>query len=145
MITTLNEALANLKLYTDNIEYSIIKLTPRAITTVAGIVAEIGEPFIALIVDNNEITLVIPSEALEAFAKRIPGYLISQNTYKLITLDIELDLMMVGFMAYVSKALAEAGIAIFPLAAYSRDHILVLAEHCEKAMTILESLRYKKE
>ncbi len=140
MITSLSEALASLKVFSDKVAYSIIKLPRRAISAAAGIVAEIGEPFTALIVDEHEVTLVVPSEALAEFAKRIPGHITGQKTYKLITLDVELDLSLVGFMAYISQTLASAGIAIFPLAAYSRDHLLVAADQFEQAMQILDKL-----
>lgn len=144
MITSLDEALANLQLFTDRVAYSIIKLPHGAVIVAAGIVAEIGEPFMALIVDKYEITLIIPSEAIQDFSQRIPGYFASEKTYKLITLDIELDLSLVGFMSYISRALASEGISIYPLAAYSRDHILVPNDQFEQAMHILEKLKSGK-
>jgi hypothetical protein len=140
MITHLGEALANPKPKSDQVNYSIIKLPKEAIIAASGIVAEIGESFVALILDDHELTLIIPSDALEDYARRMPGNKVSSETYKLITLDIELDLSVVGLMASISRALAGAGIPIFPLAAYSRDHLLVPAEHLEKAMQVLVEL-----
>lgn len=141
MITSLDEALINLQLFTDQVDYAIIKLPRKAVIAAASILAEIGEPFTALIVDKDEITLVIPSEAMEDFTARIPGHIASKETYRLITLDVELDLSVVGFMSHISRVLASASISIFPLAAYSHDHLLVTEDQFGQALQILEKLK----
>ena len=62
------------------------------------------------------------------------------GTYKLITFNIVLDLSIVGFMATVSKKLADAGISIYAISTYLRDHILVQSEDAENAVRVLENL-----
>lgn len=133
--------LAQADLYTDGVDYSITRLPPKAITVAAGIVAEIGEAFLGLIVDKDEVTLVIPTEALDDFGKRLPDFALSPKNYRLITFTIELDFDLVGFMALVSSALADTGISILPLAAFSRDHILVPADQVDIALQTLERLK----
>jgi len=61
--------------------------------------------------------------------------------YRLITFDLELDMSLVGFMALVSNALAEAGISILPLAAFARDHLLVKSNQIESALATLRHLQ----
>jgi len=75
------------------------------------------------------------------FAARLQGHEASPDRYRLITIDNDLGLELVGFMAYISTALAQAGVPIFPYAAYTRDHIVVPASHFDTAMTTLEKLR----
>lgn len=140
MIAKLEQALANLQLIIDEGEYLLIKLPARAITAAAGVVAEIGEPFCALVVDPLEVTLIIPSEALD-FVQRLPGHTVAPESYRLITLDIELDLSLVGFLASISQSLAQAQVPIIALSAFSRDHLLVCADQLEAARAALDRLK----
>ena len=141
MTQTVEQALAAAKLFSDDQDYLFIQLPAKAIMAAAGVIAQIGEPFCALIVDKDEVSLVIPADALADFKERLPNYQVSNKPYKLITFDIELDMSLVGFMAKVSRALADAGIPIMTFAAYSRDHLLVPAEQFSVAMAALVKLQ----
>ena len=135
------QILAQTKLYTDRVDYRVIHLPAGAIMAAAGVLAEIGEPFCALVVDKDEVTLVIPAEALSDFAPRLRDYVASEKTYRLITFDLELQMELVGFMARVSAVLAEAGVPILPFAAYARDHLLVASDQVDIAIAALEKLK----
>lgn len=141
MNETVRQALQKAHLYTDGVDYSIIKLPPRAITVAAGIIAEIGEAFCALIVDKDEVSLIIPAEAIEDFSNRLRDHSASPMVYRLITFDVELDFNVFGFMAEVSTALAEVEVSILPIAAFSRNHILVRSSQFDIAMQALEKLQ----
>ncbi|MBZ0291860.1 MAG: ACT domain-containing protein [Anaerolineae bacterium] len=141
MPQTINEILAGASLYTDDQPYTLIKLSPHAIMAAAGVIAEVGEPFSALLVDKDEVTLLIPQEAVADFARRLPGYEASATSYRLITFDVVLEPDLVGFMAVISTALAEAGVSILPFAAYSRDHLFVAEADFAKAMDTLRRLQ----
>lgn len=134
------EAISKATFYTDSVEYSLLKLHPRAITLAAGIIAEVGDPFCALLVDKDETTLLIPSHLVAEFT-RLRDYETSTLNYRLITIDIELPPDLIGFMAVISKALAEAHISILPFAAFSRDHIMVPAEQLTTAIDTLKALQ----
>lgn len=141
MKQTASTILASADLYTDNIEYAVIRLPAKAITLAAATVAEIGEPLLVLIADKDEVTLVIPSEAVEDFQTRLHDFPQSPQKYRLITFNIELDFDLIGFMALVSTALANAGVSILPIAAFSRDHILVPANQIDTALNALQRLK----
>jgi hypothetical protein len=141
MPQTVEQALQTAKLYTDHIEYSLIHLPARAIMAAAGVLAEIGEPFGAVIADKDEVTLVIPAEAVPVFAKRLIDYRAGEMNYRLITFDLELEPTLTGFMARVSSALADANVPILPLAAFSRDHMLVPADKFDAAWDALKRLQ----
>ena len=140
MPQTIQEALAAATFVTDNELYRFIKLPARAITAAAGIIAEISEPFCALIVDRDEVTLMIPDEAATDFADRLHGHELGE-TYRLITVDAKLEPDLLGFMAVMSRALADANVGVFPYAAYTRDHILVPAAQLETALKTLNQLK----
>ena len=141
MPQTVEQVLQAAQLYTDNIEYRLIHLPPNAIMAAAGVIAEIGEPFAALLVDKDEVTLVIPAEAVEVFARRLREHHFGDSTYRLITFDLELEPTLTGFMARIATALASAKIPILPFAAFSRDHLLVPSAQFEAAWTTLKALQ----
>lgn len=138
---TIQQALDSATFYSDQQDYLFVRLPASAITAAAGVVAEIGEPFCALLVDKDEISLMLPDEAWADFARRLPGAQLADRPYRLITIDVVLEPDLVGFMARVSQALASAGISILPFAAFSRDHLLVPADQVETALVTLKSLQ----
>jgi uncharacterized protein len=144
MAQTIEQALSEAKFYSDGVDYTFLRLPAMAITAAAGVLASIGEPFAALLVDKDEVTLMIPADALEEFKWRLPGHVKNNTLYRLITIDVVLEPDLVGFMAHVSAALAAEKITIMPFAAFSRDHLFVPAEKFELAMKTLEKLRSSK-
>lgn len=126
------------KVYTDDVDYVIVKLHPRAIIVAASIIAEIADPFTGLIIDKDEVTLIIPQEMVEEFEARLKDAQIGSIVYRLITLDIIFDLDVVGIMAQLSRKLADANIPIMAFSSFSRDHLLVPQEHINKAIEVLK-------
>ena len=98
-------------------------------------------PFSALIVDKDEVSLLLQSDLHQEFAKRLRQAEVSEQVYRLITFDAPLEPTLVGFIARISAVLADAGIPILTFAAYSRDHILVPAEYFEAGMWALRTLK----
>lgn len=143
MAQTVEDALVIADLYSDGYLYRFVKLPVNAITAVAGVVAQAGNPFSALLLDKDEITLMIEDEDFEQFKKRLLDHSVSDICYRLITFDVELEPTLIGFMAHISTALAEANISIMPFAAYSRDHIFVNENDFERAMNVLQTLKTK--
>lgn len=141
MSQTVEDVLRNAKLYSDGLLYRVVKLPANAITLAAGLVAEIGTPFCALIADKDEVTLLIPDEARATFRKRLRQAETSEQAYRLITLDLPLEPDLVGLLARLAEALAAVEIPILMFAAYSRDHFLVPADNFDKAMRTLRDLQ----
>ncbi len=143
-MTTSRDALRSAQLYTDDILYCLVHLPPGAITAAAGVLAEIGTPFSALIADKDEVTLLVPQEAWDDFARRLPDHEV-QAGYRLITFDLVLDMNLVGFLALVSQILAGAGVPLLALSAYQRDHILVQAAHFDAAWAALRQAQSSED
>lgn len=141
MTQTIKQALKNATLYNDDYSYRFIKLPANAITAAASVVAQAGNPFTALLVDKDEVTLMLEDEDFHQYQKHMIDYEVSETHYRLITFDIVLDSSLVGFMAVVSAKLADAGISIMPFAAFSRDHIFVPAADYDKAIQALKDLQ----
>jgi len=136
----LRNALRNARLYSDGRNYCLVHLPPRAITAAAAVLAESGEPFSAVIVDKDEVTLVLTSATLEEFAHRLPGHQASCD-YRLLTFDLPLEHTLIGFLSAVRSRLAQEGIPIMALSAYQRDHLLVPAGDFERALAAIRTLQ----
>ncbi len=134
-------ALKSVTLYTDGELYTMIKLPTTAVTAAAAVLAEIKEPFSALIVDKDEVTLILTLEDLTDFGRRLPGHEKSDDMFRLISMDGDLDPNLTGFMALIAGALAKAGIWILPLGSFTRDHLLVKTAQFDDAMITLRALQ----
>lgn len=144
MAQTVDEALSAAQFYSDSETYVLVQLPANAITAAAGVIAEISEPFCVMIVDKDEVTLLIPAEALQDFSSRLREHRVSAEHYRLITIDVALEPTLTGFMAHISTALAQSGVPVFPYAAYTRDHIFIPAGQFETALAALEKLKSGK-
>ncbi len=145
MTQTPQSALRQAELYSDGQDYRLLTLPVGGMTLAAGVVAEAALPFSAMVADKDEVTLVIQDEACAAFSRRLRRARISEQAYRLITFDTPLEPNLVGFLAYVCRALAGAEIPILAFAAFSRDHLLVPAEHIEGAMVTLKKLQREND
>jgi hypothetical protein len=141
MPQTIEQALAAASFYSDGRSYSFVRLPLTEASAAAAVVAEIGGPFCALLVDKDEVSLLVPADFWDGISGRIPDSTLSAASYRLITIDAELEPDLVGFMAHVSAAIAEANISILPFAAYTRDHLFVPEGSFDAAIAALENLR----
>ncbi len=135
----LTQIMADLPLYTDGQEYVVVHLPSAALTAAAGVLAEARAPFGAVLVDKDEVTLILEDGRWEDLKARLPGHE-STGPHRLITFDLPLDMGLIGFMAAVSRALAEAGVPILALSAYRRDHLLVPVAQFDTAWAALKAL-----
>lgn len=90
--------------------------------------------------DKDEITIVTKQENLNNLN------LIEKNKdfYKLIALNVSVPFYSVGFLAAVTRAIADSGNNILVISTYSKDYILVREgslKECEKALIKLGLVR----
>lgn len=98
MPQTVQQAISAARIILDDDSYRLIYLPPRGITAAAGVIAEVSEPFCALIVDQQEITLVLEQEAYEEYRHRLLDHRAESAIYRLITFDVTLEPTLTGFM-----------------------------------------------
>ena len=118
--------------------FTIVSIDRSEEDKARGILADL-DPFSSLTFDVAEVSLVVRAEDWEVLRERFNVYR-EEGPYRLITFDIVLDLSIVGFMAVVSRRLADEGVSIYALSTYLRDHILVKEGDCVKAVEALRSL-----
>lgn len=92
-------------------------------------------PFM-LLRDAHEVTLLLDETDWRAMRHAARDARVEGN-FRLLTLDVELDWNVVGYMALVTEILATAGISVGALAAFSRDHLLIKQDDLGKALRAL--------
>jgi hypothetical protein len=63
-----------------------------------------------------------------------------ERGYRMITLDVVLDLSVIGYLAVVTERLARAGIPVSVVSTFHRDHLLVRDEHADAAQRVLKRM-----
>lgn len=97
---------------------------------------KLSEKIFAVIKDGNETTVVAEeNHGLKTLEE--------EKFFKIITFEIKLPFDLIGFMAYISKILANQNISIFPISAYSTDHILVKENDLGKTLRTLKNNEVK--
>lgn len=89
----------------------------------------------AVIKDDRETTCIIDESKLGS--QKFLGF---EGDWRLITFDMVLPLSLVGFFAAISGALADAGVNLFTISAYTTDHVFVKGQKLETAVKALETL-----
>lgn len=132
----LMHTLAQTHLFTDAQRYVILRISHDQYHEAHALLAQHTAPFAALVVDKDEVTLVVAA-ALWETARPTLSVVDETPLYRLITFDLPLDLGLVGYLATLCGVIAEAGISIISLSAFSRDHIFVQEDDFDRAWATL--------
>jgi hypothetical protein len=89
----------------------------------------------ANVIDKNETTVIIEQSKFND-----EDVIEIEKDWKILTFDMVLPFGLVGFLAKVSKVLADENIQIFAISAYSTDHILVKEKDLARAKEKLKEL-----
>jgi hypothetical protein len=89
-----------------------------------------------LLRDPFEVTLLLEEDDWRAMRHAARDARVEAN-FRLVTLDVELDWNVVGFLARVTEILAGEGIAVGALSAFSRDHLLIKQDDLGRALRVL--------
>ena len=86
--------------------------------------------------DKHEVTLLLDEIDFGTIRHAVRDAKI-EGGFRLLTFDTVMDFTVVGFLAEVTRILAEAGISIVALSAFSRDHLLVKQDDLSNALKAL--------
>ena len=89
-----------------------------------------------LLKDEHEITLLLDETDWHTMRHAVRDARV-EGGFRLLTFDIELDWKTVGFLAHVTRILADAQISTGALSAFSRDHLLIKQENLSTALRVL--------
>jgi len=126
----------SIKLHLPETRFAVASIPLGHYGEVVGCLREV-EGFVSLTRDKEEITLIVPEEIWRKIAPRFPGAL-AEDRRRMIRFDTVLDFSVVGFIAEISGALAEADISILSLSTYATDAVLVHESRFEDAVTAVK-------
>ncbi|MBN2122338.1 ACT domain-containing protein [Candidatus Micrarchaeota archaeon] len=92
--------------------------------------------------EEEGLTILFSKEALDGMGELSEREVV--GPFALITLNVNSDLMAVGFLAKITGAIAAEGLSMNAFSAYFHDHLLVPYADRGEAMGILRELSSKK-
>jgi hypothetical protein len=95
-----------------------------------------GDAPFMLLRDEHEVTLLLDETDWRAMRHAARDARVEGN-FRMVTLDLELDWNVVGYLARVTAILSQAGISVGALSAFSRDHLLIKQDDLATALRVL--------
>jgi hypothetical protein len=127
---------------------TVVRVDPRAFTiasvppayepSVRLALADVHAPFFVQVM-AKEVSLILAEDEWERVRPRFKGTK-EERGHRLITLDVHLDWDVTGYLAAITKSLADEEIPVGVLSSFHHDHLLVRAELMEKAVAALRRL-----
>jgi hypothetical protein len=96
-----------------------------------------AEGFVSMTRDKEEISLIVTEDIWQKMAPLFPDVR-AQEQRRMIRFDTVLDFSVVGFIAEISGALAEADISILSLSTYSTDAVFVHESRFDEAIAAVK-------
>ncbi len=90
-----------------------------------------NDKIFAVITDGREISVIAESD-LDL------DWISQEKQLRIISFDTKLPFDLIGFLAYITKLLADQDISIFALSAFSTDHIFMKEKYLERAVGVLK-------
>lgn len=117
--------------------YTLVSLPVAALPAAAALVGR-AAGFAALVLERDEVSLTVEEDAWRGNDLSVQARA-EAGPYRAITLDVDIDLGVVGYLAPAAARLAEAGVSIVPQCAYRKDHLLVREGDLDSAVRVLEA------
>lgn len=126
----------SISLYLPETRYAVASLPLEDYDEVVACLREV-EGFVSMTRDKEEISLIVVEDVWRRLAPRFPGATV-QERRRLIRFDTVLDFSVVGFIAEISRALAEADISILSISTYRTDAVLVHESRFDDAVNAIK-------
>ena len=117
-------------------QYLLVSLRPELLPEAAALAGTATGKFVALVLERDEVSLTIERE-LWLHSPLRPQSAAVNGPFRAITLDMNVDLDVVGYLAPAAVALSDAGVSIIPQCACLKDHLLVHEKDLERAIETL--------
>ncbi len=91
-----------------------------------------GDDFVSISRTRDELSIVCPEQ-------NVPPAVSSANGWRVLKCEGPLDYTLTGIMASLAEPLANAGVAIFPVATHDTDYVLIKEPQLDTAVHALTS------
>src|SRR5262249_31371877 len=126
----------SISLYLPETRYAVVSLPLEHYGVAVACFSE-AEGFVSLTRDKEGINLIVAPETRHKNTSRFRGA-VAQEGRRLIRFDTVLDFSVVGFIAEISRALAEADISILSISTYRTDAVLVHESRFDDAVNAIK-------
>ena len=126
----------SMNLYLPETRFVIVSLPLDAYREALSSIVEMND-FVSLTRDKDEVSLISSEEEWAKIADRFPMAQV-QTGRRMIAFDTVLDFAVVGFIAEISRALAEAGISILNTSTYRTDLVFVHESRFDAAVAAVK-------
>lgn len=126
----------SIQLYTPETRYAVASIPLVQYSDVLNAARE-AEGFVSVTRDKEEITLIVAQPFWQQIAAQFPQAQVELDR-RMIRFDTVLDFSVVGFIAEISRALAEVGISILSISTYRTDAVLVHATQFDAAVAAVK-------
>jgi len=126
----------SMNLHLPETRFAVASLPLEDYGEVAACLREV-EGFVSMTRDKEEITLIVAEEVWRKLSPQFPDA-ITQEGRRMIRFDTVLDFSVVGFIAEISRALAEADISILSISTYRTDAVLVHESRFDDAVNAVK-------
>lgn len=119
--------------------FVVVGLEPRLQRLALQLLVNTQASFFQCVVEPQEVTLVLPEHIWRELEPAFP-HAREQLSFRLLQFNHDLPDDLVGFMAVVADALAQAGVPLLAVCSFSRDSLLVREDDLPTAIQALEQL-----
>ena len=120
-------------------EYLVVKLPLKYGAMLRDLTKFVKEPFFNYTIDQYEITLTVHERDWQNIGRDFIETKI-EHGYSIITLDVTLDWNVVGYLAEISRLLADVGVPIGVISSHRTNHLLIKKYDLQKAVFVLQDL-----
>ena len=119
--------------------FVVAGLEPRERLLALRLLLGVAGSFWQFSVEPDVLTLVVAEGDWRELSHAFPRARV-ERPYRVISFDLDLPADLVGFLATITQALAEAGVPLLAICGYTKDHLLVREEHLAAALAAIEAI-----
>jgi hypothetical protein len=113
--------------------YALVSLPPSRARLAEGFLARVGSRGIGQVVAEREgVTLLLPERTLRGLRGESEGWRVRRG-FRVISFACPMEWSVVGFLARVSRALADARVPVGVVCSFDFDHVFVPARRLPSA------------
>jgi hypothetical protein len=119
--------------------FAVVGIDPREQMVALQVLSRLTSPFLQFTVEPGILTLILPTHDWREVRPAFPRARV-QQPYRVISFDLDLPADLVGFLAALTEALAEAEAPVLAVCGYARDHLLVREDDLDRATAAIRAL-----
>ncbi|NOK64168.1 MAG: hypothetical protein GFH27_549415n30 [Chloroflexi bacterium AL-W] len=118
-------------------QFAVVGIDQRERLVLSQLIGHIKDPFFHMVVEPQEVTLILTESDWRVLRPAFTRPRIQYN-YRLIAFDEDLPADLVGFLATITTALAQANVSVLTICSYAKDYVLVHEKDLDPALRSIE-------